>query len=162
MTGQRNNFAFGAFAFGALNSSPLTFGTLLSIDLALLGANLFSRFASINPFNCVFRIIFIWVFIHVLGSRAFAFGTMLHSTDLMFLKTVMISPFAYIFRTTRSIFRFKFIGMIFRFEIIKFFFVIPSIEINRLISLIALILVLIVPLIFILRLIYMNRSCWSR
>src|SRR5260370_11790338 len=162
MMGQRNNFAFGAFTFGALTSSPLTFGTLLSIDLVLLGANLFSRFASIDPFNCVFRIIFIQVFIHILGSRAFAFGTTLHSTDLMFLKTVMIGPFAYIFRTTRSIFRFKFIGMIFRFKIIKFFFIIPSIEINGLISLIALVLILIIPLIFILRSIYMTWYCWRR
>ena len=120
------------FAFGALTSSPLTFGILLSNDLALLGANLFSRFASIDPFNCVFRIIFIWVFIHVLGSRAFAFGTMLHSTDLTFLMSPMISPSAYIFRTTRSIFRFKFI---------YFFFIIPSIKIMGLITLITLILI---------------------
>src|SRR5260370_37076463 len=108
--GRRNNFAFGAFTFGALTSSPLTFGTLLSINLALLGANLFSRFVSIDPFNCVFRIIFIWVFIHILGNRAFAFGTTLHSTDLTFLKTVMIGPFTYIFITTRSIFRLKIVN----------------------------------------------------
>src|SRR5260370_41301979 len=141
MMGWRNNFAFGAFTFGALTSSPLTFGTLLSIDLALLGAILFSRFASIDPFNCVFRIIFIQVFIHVLGSRAFAFGTMLHST-LMFLKSesAMIGPFTYIFRTTRSIFRFKFVN---------FFFIILSIKIMGLITLIALILIFTVPLIFI-------------
>src|SRR6266478_8765551 len=93
--GRRNNFAFGAFTFGALTSSPLTFGTLLSIDLVLLGANLFSRFASIDPFNCVFRIIFIQVFIHILGSRAFAFGTMLHSTDLTFLNTDTTTPEIY-------------------------------------------------------------------
>ena len=153
MMGQRNNFAFGAFTFGALTSSPLTFGTLLSINFALLGANLFSRFASIDPFNCVFRIIFIWVFIHILGSRAFAFGTMLHSTDLTFLKSAMISPFAYIVRTTRTIFRFKFV---------EFFFIIPSIEIMGLITLITLILIFTVPLIFILRSMYMNRSCQSR
>src|SRR5260370_21902584 len=147
MMGWRNNFAFGAFTFGALTltSSPWTFGTLLSIDLALLGANLFSRFASIDPF--------IWVFIHVLGSRAFAFGTMPHSTDLTFLKSAMISPFAYIFRTTRTIFRFKFI---------EFFFIIPSIKIMGLITLSALILIFTVPLIFILRSIYMNRSCCRR
>ena len=51
--GQRNNFAFGAFtfgalAFGALTSSPLTFGTLLSIDLVLLGANLFSKIEGLH------------------------------------------------------------------------------------------------------------------
>src|SRR5260370_5240058 len=140
MMGWRNNFAFGA-----LTSSTLTFGTLLSNDLALLGANLFSKFASIDSFNCVFRIIFIQVFIHVLGSRAFDFGTMLHSTDLTFLKSVMISPFAYIFRTTRTIFRFKFIEIIFRFEFIKFFFIIPSIKIMGLITLI---LIFTVPLVF--------------
>src|SRR5260370_5394280 len=126
MTGQRPSFAIGTltfsgFTFGGLTSSPFAFGTLLSINLALLGDNLFSRFALIDPFNCVFRIIFIWVFILVLGNRAFAFGTMLHSTDLMFLKSVMINPFTSIFRTTpRSIFRSKFIN-IFRMSFITIF-----------------------------------------
>src|SRR6266436_5929394 len=96
--GQRPNFTFGAlalgaFPFGAFTFSTFTFITLLLIDLALLGANLFSRFVSIEPFKGLFNIIFVCVFILVLGNRGFPFGTMLHSTDLAFLGSATIDPF---------------------------------------------------------------------
>src|SRR5260370_40117137 len=80
----------GAFPFGAFTFSTFTFITLLPIDLVLLGANLFSRFVSIEPFKGLFNIIFICVFI--LGNRGFPFGTMLHSTDLAFLGSATINP----------------------------------------------------------------------
>src|SRR5260370_25276162 len=96
--GRRPNFTFGtlvlgAFPFGAFTFSTFTFITLLPIDLALLGANLFSRVASIEPFKGLFNIIFICVFILILWNRGFPFGTILHSTDLALLGSVMIAPF---------------------------------------------------------------------
>src|SRR5258707_1582120 len=136
----RPNFTFGtlvlgAFPFGAFTFSTFTFITLLPINLALLGANLFSRFVLIEPFKGLFNIIFICVFIlvHVfipiLGNRGFPFGTMLHSTDLAFLGSVTIDPFTSIFRSIFT-FGFKFInvfGILFRtvFKSIEIF--IPSV-----------------------------------
>src|SRR5258705_7920043 len=106
--GWRPNFTFGtlvlgAFPFGAFTFSSFTFITLLPINLALLGANLFSRFVLIEPFKGLFNIIFVcvfilvYVFILILGNRGFPFGTMLHSTDLAFLGSVTINPFTSIF-----------------------------------------------------------------
>src|SRR5258706_12370585 len=166
--GWRPNFTFGAlalgaFPFGAFTFSTFTFITLLPINLVLLGANLFSRFASIEPFKGLFNIIFIHVFILVLGNRGFPFGTMLHSTDLVFLGSVMINPFTSIFRSIFT-FGFKFINVfriLFRtvFKSIKIF--IPSIGSMILITVITLFLIFIVPLIFIPRSMDRNRSCWS-
>src|SRR5258707_15697458 len=129
MTGQSPNFTFGTLVLGAFTFSTFTFSTLLPINLVLLGANLFSRFASIEPFKGLFNIIFIHVFILILGNRGFPFGTMLHSTDLAFLGSVMINPFTSIFRSIFT-FGFKFInvfGILFRtvFESINIF--IPSV-----------------------------------
>src|SRR5258708_7318716 len=147
MTGWRPNFTFGAlvlgaFPFGAFTFSTFTFITLLPINLALLGANLFSRFASIEPFKGLFNIIFICVFILILGNRGFPFGTMLHSTDLVFLGSVMINPFTSIFRSIFT-FGFKFINVfriLFRtvFKSIKIF--IPSIGSMILITVISIML----------------------
>src|SRR5260221_7916618 len=151
MTGQRPNFTFGTLAvgavpFGAFTFSTFTFITLLPIDLVLLGANLFSRFVSIEPFKGLFNIIFVCVFILVrvfiliLGNRGFPFGTTLHSTDLVFLGSVMIDPFTSIFGSIFT-FGFEFINVfriLFRtvFESIKIF--IPSIRSMILITVIAL------------------------
>src|SRR6266446_9640532 len=164
----RPNFTFGtlvlgAFPFGAFTFSTFTFITLLPIDLALLGANLFSRFASIEPFKGLFNIIFICVFILILGNRGFPFGTMLHSTDLVFLGSVMINPFTSIFGSVFT-FGFEFINVfriLFRtvFKSIEIF--IPSIGSMILITVITLFLIFIVPLIFIPRLMDRNRSCQS-
>src|SRR5258707_6460461 len=132
MTGQRPNFTFGTLVLGAFTFSTFTFSTLLPINLVLLGANLFSRFASIEPFKGLFNIIFIHVFILILGNRGFPFGTMLHSTDLAFLGSVMIDRFTSIFRSIFT-FGFKFInvfGILFRtvFKSIKIF--IPSVMVR--------------------------------
>src|SRR6266436_3432168 len=161
--GWRPNFTFGALALGAFPFGAFTFITLLPINLALLGANLFSRFASIEPFKGLFNIIFICVFILILGNRGFPFCTMLHSTDLAFLGSAMIDPFTSIFRSVFT-FRFKFINVfriLFRtvFESIEIF--IPSIRSMILITVITLFLIFIVPLIFIPRSMDRNRSCWS-
>ena len=168
MMGQRPNFTFGtlalgAFPFGAFTFSTFTFITLLPINLALLGANLFSRFVLIEPFKGLFNIIFICVFILILGNRGFPFGTMLHSTDLVFLGSAMIDPFTSIFGSIFT-FGFKFInvfGILFRtvFKSIEIF--IPSIGSMILITVITLFLIFIVPLIFIPRSMDRNRSCWS-
>src|SRR6266436_3174055 len=168
MTGQRPNFTFGAlalgaFPFGAFTFSTFTFITLLPIDLALLGANLFSRFVLIEPFKGLFNIIFVCVFILILGNRGFPFGTMLRSTDLAFLGSATIDPFTSIFRSVFT-FGFEFInvfGILFRtvFESIEIF--IPSIGSMILITVIALFLIFIVPLIFIPRSMDRNRSCQS-
>src|SRR5258705_11111484 len=168
MTGQRPNFTFGtlalgAFPFGAFTFSTFTFITLLPIDLVLLGANLFSRFALIEPFKGLFNIIFVCVFILILRNRGFPFGTMLHSTDLVFLGSATINPFTSIFRSIFT-FRFKFInvfGILFRtvFESIKIF--IPSIGSMILITVIALFLIFIIPLIFIPRS-GMQRQEWRQ
>src|SRR5260221_8432297 len=168
MTGWRSNFTFGtlvlgAFPFGAFTFSTFSFITLLPIDLALLGANLFSRFVSIEPFKGLFNIIFVCVFILILGNRGFPFGTMLCSTDLAFLGSAMIDPFTSIFGSIFT-FRFEFInvfGILFRtvFESIEIF--IPSIGSMILITVITLFLSFIIPLIFIPRSMDRNRSCWS-
>src|SRR5258708_4994314 len=174
MMGRRLNFTFGtlalgAFPFGTFTFSTFTFITLLPINLALLGANLFSRVASIEPFKGLFNIIFICVFIlvHVfiliLGNRGFPFGTTLHSTDLAFLGSVTIYPFTSIFGSIFT-FRFEFInvfGILFRtvFESIEIF--IPSIGSMILITVITLFLIFIIPLIFIPRSMDRNRSCQS-
>src|SRR5258707_12905314 len=168
MMGQRPNFTFGtlalgAFPFGAFTFSIFTFITLLPIDLALLGACLFSRFALIEPFKGLFNIIFICVFILILGNRGFPFGTMLHSTDLAFLGSVTIDPFTSIFGSIFT-FGFEFInvfGILFRtvFKSIEIF--IPSIRSMILITVIALFLIFIIPLIFIPRSMDRNRSCRS-
>src|SRR5258705_10163094 len=169
----RPNFTFGtlvlgAFPFGAFTFSTFTFITLLPINLALLGANLFSRFVLIEPFKGLFNIIvcvfiLVHVFILILGNRGFPFGTMLHSTDLAFLGSVMIDPFTSIFGSIFT-FGFEFInvfGILFRtvFESIEIF--IPSIRSMILITVIALFLIFIVPLIFIPRSMDRNRSCRS-
>src|SRR5258707_1332595 len=130
----RPNFTFGtlvlgAFPFGAFTFSTFTFITLLPINLALLGANLFSRFVLIEPFKGLFNIIFICVFIPILVNRGFPLGTMFHSTDLAFLGSVMIDPFTSIFRSIFT-FGFEFInvfGILFKtvFKSIKIF--IPSV-----------------------------------
>src|SRR5260221_1778740 len=166
--GQSSNFTFGAlvlgaFPFGAFTFSTFTFITLLPIDLALLGASLFSRFALIEPFKGLFNIIFICVFILILGNRGFPFGTMLHSTDLAFLGSVTIDPFTSIFGSIFT-FGFEFInvfGIILStvFQSIEIF--IPSIRSMILITVIALFLIFIVPLIFIPRSMDRNRSCQS-
>src|SRR5258708_1503973 len=174
MMGRRPNFTFGAlalgaFPFGAFTFSTFTFITLLPINLALLGANLFSRFALIEPFKGLFNIIFVCVlilvhvFILVLGNRDFPFGTMLHPTDLAFLGSVTINPFTSIFRSIFT-FGFEFInvfGILFRtvFESIEIFM--PSIGSMILITVITLFLIFIIPLIFIPRLMDRNRSCQS-
>src|SRR5260370_26026157 len=168
MMGQRPNFTFGAlvlgaFPFGAFTFSYVTFIPLLPIDLALLGAKLFSRFASIEPFKGIFNIIFICVFILILGNRGFPFGTTLHSTDLAFLGSATIDPFTSIFGSVFT-FGFEFInvfGILFRtvFESIEIF--IPSIGSMILITVITLFLIFIIPLIFIPRSMDRNRSCQS-
>src|SRR5260221_11115960 len=168
MTGWRPNFTFGAlvlgsFPFGAFTFSTFTFITLLPINLALLGANLFSRFASIEPFKGLFNIIFICVFILILGNRGFPFGTMLHSTDLVFLGSATIDPFTSIFGSVFT-FGFGFINVfriLFRtvFESIEIF--IPSIKGMILFLVIVWLLIFIISLIFIPRSMDRNRSCRS-
>src|SRR5260221_13553748 len=153
----------GSFPFGAFTFSTFTFITLLPINLVLLGANLFSRFVSIEPFKGLFNIIFICVFILILGNRGFPFGTMLHSTDLVFLGSAMIDPFTSIFGSIFT-FGFEFInvfGILFRtvFESIEIF--IPSIRSMILITVIALFLIFIISLIFIPRSMDRDRSCQS-